>query len=140
MSPGFTAGAFLLRLRGPSPSLTRLAKRPGMGHCSSTEQMMVERAAEACRLDEGRAWAEINSGSTKLEGLAAIGALLADRLAVLPGELALRDPDPVTAIDQSGREIALSHGRHLHLVVRPEAPKQLLLTGHMDTVYGAEHS
>ena len=32
--------------------------------------MMVEQAAEACRLDEVRAWAEVNSGSTNLSGLA----------------------------------------------------------------------
>jgi glutamate carboxypeptidase len=30
-------------------------------------------------------------------------------------------------------------GRNLHLIVRPEAPLQLLFTGHMDTVYAADH-
>ena len=33
----------------------------------------------------------------------------------------------------------IEHGRHLHLTVRPTAPVQLLLTGHMDTVYAADH-
>jgi glutamate carboxypeptidase len=32
-----------------------------------------------------------------------------------------------------------AHGRHLQLTVRPEAPLQLLFTGHMDTVFGADH-
>jgi glutamate carboxypeptidase len=30
-------------------------------------------------------------------------------------------------------------GRNLHLRVRPDAPVQLLLTGHMDTVFAADH-
>ena len=33
----------------------------------------------------------------------------------------------------------VAHGRNLHLRVRPEAPVQLLFTGHMDTVFGADH-
>src|SRR3546814_13592061 len=30
-------------------------------------------------------------------------------------------------------------GHHLHLAVRPDAPVQMLFTGHMDTVYPADH-
>jgi glutamate carboxypeptidase len=33
----------------------------------------------------------------------------------------------------------MPHGRHLHLTVRPTAPVQILLTGHMDTVFAADH-
>ena len=32
------------------------------------------------------------------------------------------------------------HGRNLHVEVRPHAPVQLLFTGHMDTVFGADHA
>ena len=110
-----------------------------MQQCSSAERDLVEHAAHCCNLDEVRAWAEVNSGSTNLPGLATMARLLADRLAVLPGDLALRAPGPVTALDPAGREVELAHGQHLHLVVRPEAPRQLVLTGHMDTVYGVDH-
>lgn len=110
-----------------------------MGQIESIERSLVERAADRCRLDEVRAWAGVNSGSTNLAGLAAMAGLLADRLAVLPGDLALRDPAPVSALDAQGRSNPIEHGRHLHLIVRPEAPRQLLLTGHMDTVYPADH-
>ncbi|NJC05951.1 glutamate carboxypeptidase [Sphingomonas kaistensis] len=110
-----------------------------MGEPTSQERTLAETAAEACSLDEVRSWCAINSGSTNLSGLERTAALLADRLSTLPGTLTLRDPDPVTALDAAGREIALAHGKHLHLVVRPGAPRQMLLTGHMDTVYGADH-
>ena len=64
---------------------------------------------------------------------------LADAFAALPGELALEAPAPVEAIDTQGRAIEIEHGRHLHLKVRPDAPVQLLFTGHMDTVFAADH-
>ena len=38
-----------------------------------------------------------------------------------------------------GRKHELAHGQHLHLTVRPEAPLQILLTGHMDTVFAVDH-
>jgi glutamate carboxypeptidase len=110
-----------------------------MQDCSSAERDTVERAAEACRLDEVVAWASVNSGSTNLQGLATMAELLAARLSALPGAIGLRDAGPVTALDASGVERPLTHGKHLHLVVRPDATRQLLLTGHMDTVYGVDH-
>jgi glutamate carboxypeptidase len=90
-------------------------------------------------LEQTLAWSAVNSGSANLAGLEQVAALLGDAFASLQGDLTLAEPTPVTAIDASGREIAVAHGRHLHLVVRPEAPLQLLLTGHMDTVYPADH-
>ena len=110
-----------------------------MGECSSIERQLVERAADACRLDEVVAWSSVNSGSTNLPGLAKMAELLAAPMAKLPGALTLRAPTPVTALDTAGREVEVAHGQHLHLIVRPDAPRQLLLTGHMDTVYGADH-
>ena len=49
-------------------------------------------------------------------------------------------PAPVES-DRRRRHAAspIAHGRNLHLVVRPDAPVQLLLTGHMDTVFAADH-
>jgi glutamate carboxypeptidase len=110
-----------------------------MGELSTVERSLAEHAASAKMLEQTLAWSAVNSGSANLAGLEQVAALLGDALASLPGDLTLAEPTPVTAIDASGREIAVAHGRHLHLVVRPEAPLQLLLTGHMDTVYPADH-
>jgi glutamate carboxypeptidase len=84
-------------------------------------------------------WAPINSGTGNLAGLAAMAGHLAEAFSALPGELALVDPDPVEKVAADGRLIAVDHGRHLLLRVRPDAERRVLLTGHMDTVFAADH-
>ncbi|HEX8654317.1 MAG TPA: hydrolase [Allosphingosinicella sp.] len=106
---------------------------------STIEAAAVGAAADEPMLEQVHAWAGVNSGSRNLAGLAGIAGLLADAFSALPGALTLRDPAPVEEVDASGVARALDHGRNLHLRVRPEAPAQLLLTGHMDTVFAAEH-
>ena len=103
------------------------------------EQEIVARAGDAPMLDQVTQWAAINSGSRNLAGLAAVAERLADAFCLLPGDLALRDPAPVEAMAADGSLAPVAHGRNLHLKVRPEAPVQLLFTGHMDTVFAADH-
>lgn len=98
-----------------------------------------DRIDAATMLQQVCAWAAINSGTGNLAGLAQIAAQLADCFAALPGEVALVEPAPVTAIDARGVEVEQAHGRHLVLRVRPQAERRLLLTGHMDTVFPADH-
>ena len=100
----------------------------------------IAMAAQDAMLGQVEAWAAVNSGSRNLPGLARVAAKIGDAFAVLPGEMRLVDPAPVDAIDTLGRPYELAHGQHLHLTVRPEAPLQILLTGHMDTVFGVDHS
>jgi len=111
-----------------------------MGELSSTERDAVERAAAEPMLDQVLAWVEINSGSRNLAGLERMAELLADAFAALPGVLRLEQPQPVENVDPNGKTSKINHGRHLHLTVRPTAPVQLLLTGHMDTVFAADHA
>jgi glutamate carboxypeptidase len=106
---------------------------------SAIEAEAVEQAGAEPMLDQVRTWAAVNSGSRNLDGLAAMAGLFADAFAALPGEMALKDPSPVEAMAADGSLRPVAHGRNLHLVVRPQAPAQLLLTGHMDTVFGADH-
>lgn len=94
----------------------------------------------AAMLRETCAWAAINSGTGNLAGLAEVAGRLADAFSALPGEIKLVEPAPVTAIDASGQQVEKEHGRHLVLRVRPDAERRLLLTGHMDTVYPADHA
>src|SRR3954452_19341219 len=111
-----------------------------MGELSSTERKAVDRAAAEPMLDQVLAWAGVNSGSRNLGGLERMADLLTDAFAALPGVLRLESPAKVEAVDSTGRTVQTQHGRHLHLTVRPTAPVQMLLTGHMDTVFGADHA
>jgi glutamate carboxypeptidase len=106
---------------------------------TNEEKAAVERCAGAAMLGQVEDWARINSGSANLDGLARVAGLLADAFAGLPGALTLEEAERVEAVEPDGRLRPLPHGRNLHLIVRPEAPVQVLLTGHMDTVYAADH-
>jgi glutamate carboxypeptidase len=106
---------------------------------TSEEQEIVERAAAEPMLDRVLAWSAINSGSRNLPGLERMAALLADAFSALPGELELIDAAPVESVDSAGKLFSLEHGQNLHLKIRPEAPVQLLFTGHMDTVFALDH-
>ena len=106
---------------------------------SSSEQGTAERAAAEPMLDQVLGWSAVNSGSRNLDGLKQMAGILADAFSALPGELKLLDPAPVETVTAAGETAALQHGQNLHLAVRPDAPVQLLFTGHMDTVYGPDH-
>ena len=110
-----------------------------MGGLSSTEQAAVERAQAEPMLDQVLSWSAVNSGSRNIPSLAAMAGLLGDAFSALPGEMELLEPARVEAVDPSGKTIELLHGRNLRLTVRPDAPIQLLLTGHMDTVFAVDH-
>lgn len=82
--------------------------------------------AQAVRMGElTAAWAAIPSGSRDVVGLARMRAVLAETF----GQLA-----PVEAVPLPGTD-----ARALRLRQRPEAPRQVLLVGHYDTVFGPEH-
>jgi glutamate carboxypeptidase len=106
---------------------------------SSDEAAAVERSAGEPMLAQVEAWAAVNSGSRNLDGLSRVAGMLADAFAGLPGALTLREPSPVDSVTPEGRLVPLDHGANLHLAVRAEAPVQLLFTGHMDTVFAADH-
>jgi glutamate carboxypeptidase len=92
----------------------------------------------ATLLAQVETWCAINSGSRNLAGLEATAALLAQAFAPL-GTVSLHEPAEASQMLPSGEIVPLAHGRNLHLSVRPQAPCRLLLTGHYDTVFGADH-
>lgn len=93
----------------------------------------------AAMLAQVQAWSAINTGTANLAGLAAQASALAEAFGVLPGTVELVDPAPVTAIAADGSACDKPHGRHLVVQVRPQANRRILLTGHMDTVFPADH-
>lgn len=93
----------------------------------------------AAMLAQVEAWSAINTGTANLAGLARQAETLATAFAALPGSVELVDPAPVTAIAADGTAFDKPHGQHLVVRVRPHANRRILLTGHMDTVFPADH-
>lgn len=110
-----------------------------MQELTTVERAGLEMAAQAPMIEQVVAWAGINSGTTNLNGLAQVAGMLADQFAVLPGDVRLVAAAPVDSVDEQGHVKTVERGAHLHVRVRPDAPVQLLLTGHMDTVFGVDH-
>ncbi|WP_294355776.1 hydrolase [uncultured Sphingomonas sp.] len=105
-----------------------------------THQALIGWIDPPAILARTRAWSEINSGTRNLRGLSHVAGLLADAFSALPGEVALVDGDTAESVAADGSVMPLEHGQHLRLIVRPDAPVQMLFTGHMDTVYPADHA
>ncbi|QSB43564.1 hydrolase [Tsuneonella flava] len=102
-------------------------------------ETLAERIDQPAMLAQVQAWAAVNTGTANLDGLATQAAMLADAFSALPGAVELVEPAPVTAIAADGREFEKAHGQHMVLRVRPDAPRRFLFTGHMDTVFPADH-
>lgn len=113
--------------------------RAAMTNLTATESAIIERPDQDAMLRQVMAWAAVNSGSRNLDGLAKMADLLADSFAILPGTVALTCPMPVEAVQADGSIAEVAHGAHLCVSVRPRASRRLLLTGHMDTVFGCDH-
>ena len=109
-----------------------------MTDLTTDEQSLLGRIEQEPMLERTMTWAKINSGTANLPGLAAMAEQLGDAFAALPGEVELVSPDPVETMEPDGTVQQLDRGRHLVATVRPDAPVQLLFTGHMDTVFPAE--
>lgn len=75
-------------------------------------------------------WANINSGTFNIEGIAKMGAVLEKAFSVLPAAI---DRVPLKTETEN-------FGEALRVRCRPEAKIQIFLGGHMDTVYGKDHS
>lgn len=104
------------------------------------EKALLETIDQDRMLGQVQSWAAVNSGSGNLSGLNKTAGMLADAFAILPGDIDLVDPAPVDKVMADGSVETVTHGQHLLLSVRPDAPTQLLFTGHMDTVFPADHS
>ena len=89
-------------------------------------------------VDRAVGWCAVNSGSRNLAGLRTTMDLLSDAFSVLPGDLQQRALAPSIEIAADGRQIEQAHTAAIAVTVRPEAPVQVVLTGHYDTVFPAD--
>ncbi|MEQ1809562.1 MAG: hydrolase [Terricaulis sp.] len=85
-------------------------------------------------------WSTINSGSFELPGLAAMRVTLLDTVSELPAPPEVVDLQPSQRVRPDGEVIDVQHGASIRVRVRPDAPIQVALTGHYDTVFPASHT
>lgn len=94
------------------------------------QEALVERLVE---------WSAINSGSHNMEGLAEMGQEVVDAFSVLGAEHEEIETEPGERMASNGRLEAVPHGPVHIFSKRPGAARRVLLTGHLDTVFGAGH-
>ena len=104
------------------------------------EQNILDCANDLPLLARTESWSKVNSGSTNLAGLNSVAEMLVEAFSALPGETKLVEPQPVEAVRPDGTIDQIERGQHLVCSVRPDAPTRILLTGHMDTVFAADHA
>lgn len=104
---------------------------------TADEQMMLGQVASMGDTLVARAvdWCAINSGSTNIAGLARVAAALHPALAALPGVVDVLPLHPTRGVAADAQMVEQRLGDALRLTVRPDAPIQVVLTGHYDTVY-----
>lgn len=88
--------------------------------------------------DYVKKWSEINSYSTSLPGLAALSKALKEDFACLGGDLQVIPLPPRQIVDNRGNIVPNPLGSALSFKKRPQAPIQIFLAGHMDTVFPPE--
>lgn len=84
-------------------------------------------------------WADINSGSDNIPGLANMMSALKPHFSRLGGEMRELKLPPRTIIDSTGKFVEIPHGKALSILKRSQAPVKVFLGGHMDTVYPLDH-
>ena len=82
-----------------------------------------------------QAWSRQNSGSYNKSGLSAMRAILADSFKVLPAVQSEYKLPQGEAVALSGEIAPIDYEPSLLITVRPDAPLQLVMTGHYDTVF-----
>jgi glutamate carboxypeptidase len=103
------------------------------------ENAMIDSIEREPILARTLSWAAVNSGTANMAGLADMADRLTSAFAALSGDVTLMAPSPVEKVGADGKVRSVEMGRHLVLRVRPQADRRVLLTGHMDTVYAADH-
>lgn len=92
----------------------------------------------AVLVDRAIAWANVNSGSDHAEGLEATLALLETETARLPAEVVRVPTQGFSTVADDGSLKSQARADALQITARPQAPIQVVLTGHYDTVYPSD--
>lgn len=104
---------------------------------TSEDEAVCERIAdaEAHMQDRTLDWAAINTGSWNRAGLDMLAPKLADALSALKADIRLDASQPFEKVNQKGEAEDFETGPIIRVAARPEAPVQVVMSGHYDTVF-----
>ena len=80
-------------------------------------------------------WAAINTGSWNRDGLLELAPKLADAFSALDAEIDLAKSEPFEKVDDAGQAVDFETGPVIRVTSRPDAPVQIVMSGHYDTVF-----
>ena len=80
-------------------------------------------------------WARTNTGSWNAAGLKALAPEIARRFGALEAEVRLRPLEPFEIVSSRGEAEHVETGPLIEVSGRPDAPVQVVMTGHYDTVF-----
>ncbi len=102
----------------------------GMQYLEQNQQQMLDFTIKLC---------EINSGTFNTAGIDQVAQIMQKEMAALQCEHISMPVAPYQLINQFGETVEHTLGNVQRFWKRPDAPIQVLIVGHMDTVYGPEH-
>ena len=92
-------------------------------------------ALESEMLDRTLDWVRINTGSWNTKGLNRLAPTLASAFSALDADISQRDSESFEIVGQNGAPETFKTGPVLEICARPEAPVQVIMSGHYDTVF-----
>ena len=107
---------------------------------SNSEKKYIEAIADRrdAMVETLLAWSKVNSGSRNSAGLEQMRSLLMAYFSDLPGTLSEPSLSKGEYVTAKGAKDEIEYAPAMLLSVRPNAPIQLVLTGHYDTVFPAD--
>ncbi len=104
---------------------------------SREDEAAIERLndAGAAMIARTVEWAKTNTGSWNLDGLKDFAPILADAFSALEADVQLKAGDVFERVTDSGTSEEIETGPILRVAARPDAPVQVVMSGHYDTVF-----
>src|SRR3990167_624512 len=92
-------------------------------------------AASAGMLERTRGWSAHNTGSLNTDGLRKFAPKLADAFSELEADVSLVEGPGFELVGADGKSTESHSGPIVEVTSRPDAPVQIVMSGHYDTVF-----
>lgn len=90
---------------------------------------------ETAMQDRTLDWAKVNTGSWNRDGLEVLLPKLVGAFSALDADIQLDAPEPIETINKHGHPEAFQTSAIIRVEARPNAPVQVVMSGHYDTVF-----